>query len=446
MTDEEIYARIEPPKTIVVKYGAMKLVGEFPYFGSAKPGCGSKLVARTTRGTELVEMLTTTCENAGCGKSVTRKEMLEYIENSGGRDFPFTTKGKILRVATIDDLNTQSALNNRKSEYIKACKALIKQYELPMKLVDVEPILGEELLTFYYMSDDRVDFRELVRDLASEFKARIEMRQVGARDEARLVADYERCGQHCCCKNFLKVLKPVSMRSAKTQKATLDPLKISGRCGRLMCCLRYEDQTYKQLRKNLPKLKKRVGTSEGPGIVIEAKILVQLVLVRLEHDGREIAVPVEELLDPDTCPTPGEAQAKRDAEARERERESDPLRGLTAEQVADRTDDEKRAKRKRGRGRGKSKTEQQDAFREKSQSREQSDTAAEVPGEAKPKRKRRRRKGKGNRPGAEQAGTPQAGEPSQPAPEGAAKPKRRRRRRKRGGGEGGSAGGSQSEG
>src|SRR5262245_2405213 len=101
MSDAEIYARLQPPKTIVVRFGFQKNVGEFVYDGDAKPGCGSKLVARTPRGTEVVEMLTTTCSNSGCGKSVSRQEMLEYIENSGGRDYPFHTNGRILRVATI---------------------------------------------------------------------------------------------------------------------------------------------------------------------------------------------------------------------------------------------------------------------------------------------------------------------------------------------------------
>ena len=299
MTDEEIYEQLAPPKTIVVKFGRLRFVGEFPYEGDAKPGCGTKLTARTHRGTEVVEMLTTTCENAGCSKSVTRHELLEYIDNSGGRDFPFYTDGKILHVSTVDELRKQAELDSNKSHYIQTCKRLIRELNLAMKLVDVETILGEELLTFYFMAQERVDFRKLVRDLAADFKTRIEMRQVGARDEARLVADYERCGQHCCCRNFLKVLKPVSMKSAKIQKTTLDPLKISGRCGRLMCCLRYEDQTYEQLRKNLPKRSKRVGTSEGPGIVLDTKILVQLVLVRLEHNDQQIAVPVEELIDPE---------------------------------------------------------------------------------------------------------------------------------------------------
>src|SRR5690606_4259033 len=118
-----------------------------------------------------------------------------------------------------------------------------------------------------------------------------------------ITADYERCGQYCCCKNFLKVLKPVSMKSAKTQKATLDPLKISGRCGRLMCCLRYEDETYEDLRKRLPHRKSRVGTPDGDGEVVYTQILPPLALVRLDS-GTEIAVPVENLTPPTLARAP----------------------------------------------------------------------------------------------------------------------------------------------
>ena len=164
-----------------------------------------------------------------------------------------------------------------------------------MKFVAVEPVLGGELLTIYYLSEDRVDFRELLKTLAATFHTRIELRQVGARDEARLTADYEKCGQHCCCKNFLKVLKPVSMKSAKLQKATLEPMKISGRCGRLMCCLRYEDETYESLLAKLPKVKSRVTTPDGPGTVMETKTLVQLVLVRVDATGHEAAFAVEDI-------------------------------------------------------------------------------------------------------------------------------------------------------
>ncbi|NJL31558.1 MAG: hypothetical protein HC898_07975 [Phycisphaerales bacterium] len=140
-----------------------------------------------------------------------------------------------------------------------------------------------------------MDFRELVRVLAGELQTRIEMHQVNARDEARIVADFERCGQHCCCKQFLKVLKPVSMRMAKVQKATLDPAKISGRCGRLMCCLRYEDETYETLRKKLPHKQSRVMTEQGPATVLDGQILTQLVLVKLDNNEVPQAVPVEEI-------------------------------------------------------------------------------------------------------------------------------------------------------
>ena len=305
-TLEEQLAQTTPPETMVVRFGSMQMVGEYKQAGDIRAGCGSKLIARTHRGTELVGMLTTTCSNSGCGKSISRQEMLQYIEQSGGKKFPFHTNGRIVRIATRDDMSHMSQLNSRKQDFRKEAKRLVAEHQLKMEIADVEPILGEELLTFYYLSEDRVDFRPLVHDLANKFSARIEMRQVGARDEARLVADYERCGQHCCCKNFLKVLAPVSMRAAKQQKQTLDPKKISGRCGRLMCCLRYEDQTYRDLKKNLPHKKTRVGTVEGPGIVIDGKILTQLVLVELEHDKRQIAVPLEELLPPDTCPKPYE--------------------------------------------------------------------------------------------------------------------------------------------
>ncbi len=288
-------SELQPPKTVVVRYGHMRQIGEFPYDGKQVIGCGTKLIVRTPRGVEMGEMLTTTCTNSGCGSSVSRQQMLDYIENSGGKQYPFTTNGRVMRIATHEDLNDQSLLDADKPRYIKAAKAAIKEYELPMKLVEVEPLFGRDKVVFYYASEDRIDFRDLVKQLASEIHVRIDMRQVGARDEARLVADYEKCGQHCCCKQFLKVLKPISMRSAKIQKATLDPQKISGRCGRLMCCLRYEDETYDALRKRLPHRKGHVLTDDGPGIVVSTQILTQLALVELDADRTRNAYPVESL-------------------------------------------------------------------------------------------------------------------------------------------------------
>ena len=165
---------------------------------------------------------------------------------------------------------------------------------VPMKIVDAEHILGGERLIFYFRADGRVDFRELVKKLAQEYQTRIEMRQVGSRDEAKLLGDVETCGQQCCCQRFLRALKPVNMRMAKMQKATLDPSKISGYCGRLKCCLRFEDESYTELKKRLPKRNARVKTSHGQGRVIDTQILTQLVIV--EHDnGEKIAVGIEDI-------------------------------------------------------------------------------------------------------------------------------------------------------
>ncbi|HEX2839434.1 MAG TPA: regulatory iron-sulfur-containing complex subunit RicT [Phycisphaerales bacterium] len=311
--EKRAYEALRAPKTVVVRFGSMKLIGEFqlvqPQNGPAiKPGCGSKLVVRTFRGTEMGEMLTSTCPNSGCSKAVSRHDMLQYIENSGGGDYPFFTEGRVLRVATKQDMEAQEEIEQRKHELrLQArhlCETLIAQGGhdalTRIKVVEVEPVLGGESVTVYFTSEERLELRDFARELQRLFHTRVELRGVGARDEARLTADYEKCGQYCCCKNFLKVLKPVSMKSAKVQKATLDPLKISGRCGRLMCCLRYEDSTYEDLAKNLPRKKTRVGTPDGDGIVLDTQILTQLALVLLDTPGddgkeRQVAVPVEAL-------------------------------------------------------------------------------------------------------------------------------------------------------
>jgi cell fate regulator YaaT (PSP1 superfamily) len=307
--DLKAYEALKAPKTLVVRFGAMMLVGEFPYDGSVKPGCGSKMVVRTHRGTELGEMLTSTCPNSGCSKSVSRKELLQYVQNSGGRDYPFFQEGRVLRIATTEDLDRQAAIEQSKHALKLEARAVAERLGITAKVIDAEPILGGELLTFHVLSEERLDLRDLHRDLAHHFRCRVDIKQVGARDEARLTADYEKCGQYCCCKNFLKVLKPVSMKSAKVQKATLDPLKISGRCGRLMCCLRYEDATYEELKAKLPRKKSRVGTPEGDGLVIDTQILTQLALVELDEIGsdgkiRQVAIAVEDLTEPVNAKAP----------------------------------------------------------------------------------------------------------------------------------------------
>ncbi len=289
----------KPPDSVIVRYGRMFYIGQFSYDGDQMLSRGMKLVVRTPRGVELAEMLTTPCSESGCPHTISRKQMHAYIERSGGKQFPFAEEGKVLRIASPEDLMEQQHLDSQGPEHLATARAEIKKLDLPMKLIDVELLLGGDRIVFYFMSENRVDFRELVRSLASEFHTRIEMRQIGARDEARIVADFEKCGQHCCCRQFLKVLRPVSMRSAKIQKATLDPGKISGRCGRLMCCLRYEDQTYDELRKQLPNRNTRVTTADGPGRVINTQIITQLVIVELESTRQRAAYPLEELNRPE---------------------------------------------------------------------------------------------------------------------------------------------------
>ena len=349
-------------------------------------------------------------------------EMLDYIKASGGKDYPFRTDGGSSRRHHRGHERLVRGQGDLARED-QGGQATGRRHGLEMSVVDVEPILGQEQLTVYYMSEDRVDFRDLVKALAGEFGTRIEMRQVGGRDEARLTADYEKCGQHCCCKNFLKVLKPVSMRSAKTQKASLDPLKISGRCGRLMCCLRYEDETYADLKKRLPHRKTRVGTPEGPGIVLDSKILVQLVLVKLEADGREVAVPVEELCDPDNCPV--------------KEPEQDQFRGLGGSAVEDRPTTASASRRR------KSKSDRQAEHKAISESAAEGGSITEVDAGSRTLetgdpgsedggrrrrsgvRRRRRRPARRDLPGRSRPGTTPATDADGP------KKRRRRRRRRR---------------
>jgi cell fate regulator YaaT (PSP1 superfamily) len=342
--EKELAAANALPNTLVVRYGAMGYIAELRNEANERAGCGAKVVARTPRGVELATVLTTTCANGGCGHNLSRKQMLAYIERSGGRQFPFTSEGKVLRLATPEDLHEQAHLDANRSQYTQACKQYIREYDLPMKLVDVEALLGGDRIVFHFMSEGRVDFRELVRRLAADFHTRIEMRQVGARDEARIAADYEKCGQHCCCKQFLKVLKPVSMRSAKIQKATLDPSKISGRCGRLMCCLRYEDETYDDLRKRLPPRNTRLMTAEGPAVVLSTQILTQLVMVELEVNHTRAVFPVEELeqYKGQPVPPPG-AVAEEQRQARRDERKNDDRRRSRADR-SDRQSDTPLAK------------------------------------------------------------------------------------------------------
>ena len=280
-------------KYMLVSYGRMNALGFFEHHETRIPKLPSRVVIKTDRGLELGRLVGQLCPYKAGQFRLNQGQIKKYFDNSN-IDFSVKQTGKFIRYATAEDISEERHLRKIAEEELKTCRQYIKEMDLPMKIVDAEHIFGGERLIFYFMSDGRVDFRELVKKIAHEHQTRIEMRQIGSRDEAKLLGDVESCGQQCCCIRFLKVLKPVNMRMAKMQKATLDPSKISGFCGRLKCCLRYEDKTYTELKKRLPKKNARVKTKYGEGKVVDTQILTQLVMV--EHDdGTKIAIGLEEL-------------------------------------------------------------------------------------------------------------------------------------------------------
>jgi cell fate regulator YaaT (PSP1 superfamily) len=204
--------------------------------------------------------------------------------------------GRLLREVTEQDRDQWDEIRKQEQAAFEGARDLIAQRKLQMELVDVEHIFGGERIVFYYLAEKRVDFRELVKDLAKQFKARIEMRQIGVRDEAKLLADYGDCGKPVCCNTHLAEMPPVSMKMAKLQKATLDPAKISGRCGRLKCCLRYEYDTYEEYRRELPRVGATVMTRQGgQGRVVAQEILARTVLVRFV-DHRQVMTDANDIL------------------------------------------------------------------------------------------------------------------------------------------------------
>jgi len=280
-------------KYMLVRHGRMDTLGWFEHNETHIPKLPTRVVVKTKKGLELGHLVGQLSPYKAGQFKLDQGQIKKYFDDSK-IDYSFEPSGRFVRYATADDISEERHLKKITKGELECCKRFIKELELPMKIVDAEHVLGGERVIFYFMSDGRVDFRELVKKLAGEYQTRIEMRQIGSRDEAKLLADVETCGQECCCKRFLKVLKPVNMRMAKMQKATLDPSKISGYCGRLKCCLRYEDKTYIELKERLPKKNTRVKTKYGEGKVVDTQILTQLVVV--EHaEGVRIAIPVEEL-------------------------------------------------------------------------------------------------------------------------------------------------------
>lgn len=189
---------------------------------------------------------------------------------------------KVIRVATKEDRIKYEENKAKESEAFRICLEKIANHDLGMKLIDVEYTFDNNKVIFYFTADGRVDFRELVKDLAAVFKTRIELRQIGVRDEAKMISGIGPCGKELCCASFLGEFEPVSIKMAKEQSLSLNPTKISGICGRLMCCLKYEQDTYEEVREYLPKVGALVETSEGKGEVVESSVLYEKVKVKMD--------------------------------------------------------------------------------------------------------------------------------------------------------------------
>lgn len=252
----------------IVRYGLIRHLGQFTVKGPQTYSRSHSVVVRTDRGLELGTVLCEATDRA-----------VGFLGKSD-------VIGQIIRSASMEDEQATDDINDKERDEFQICQEMIRERKLQMQLVDVEHILGGERVIFFYLAEKRVDFRELVKALAKHFYTRIEMRQIGVRDEAKLLADYGDCGKPVCCNTHLAQMPPVSMKMAKIQRATLDPTKISGRCGRLKCCLRYEYDTYEEIRRELPAIGTVVVTKQGQGKILRQEILARKLLVQYEDHRR----------------------------------------------------------------------------------------------------------------------------------------------------------------
>lgn len=231
---------------------------------------GDKAIVETARGVECGEVA---MEN----REVPEEEIVKPLK-------------RIIRAATEADLKIVAENREKEKKAFDICEQKIRAHKLEMKLVDVEYTFDSSKILFYFTADGRVDFRELVKDLAGVFRTRIELRQIGVRDESKMIGGFGICGRPFCCSSFLGDFQPVSIKMAKEQGLSLNPTKISGTCGRLMCCLKYEQEAYEHLLRHTPKIGAIVETREGRGTVLDNNLLTGMLTIRL--DRRPDAAPV----------------------------------------------------------------------------------------------------------------------------------------------------------
>lgn len=259
-------------KVVGVKF---KTAGKVYYFdpGDLHVEIGTNVIVETARGMEFGTVNMTE-------KEVHPSEIVSPLK-------------KIIRIADEKDYKKHEENVQKKEKALKLCQEKVDKHKLEMKLIDVEYTFDNSKIIFYFTADGRVDFRELVKDLAGVFKMRIELRQIGVRDEAKMVGGIGTCGRSLCCHSWLSEFEPVSIKMAKVQSLSLNPTKISGICGRLMCCLKYENDVYCELKKGMPDTGERVKTPDGVAIVVETNLLENKVKTRLvlEEESKDKSQP-----------------------------------------------------------------------------------------------------------------------------------------------------------
>ena len=292
-----------------------KKAGKVYYFDPNEkwPKPGDNVIVETARGLEFGEVVTGS-------RSVPDEQLTSALK-------------KVVRIATEEDVRTAQVNEQREQDAFRICQEKIARHKLDMKLVSVEYAFDRTKILFYFTADGRVDFRELVKDLAGVFKMRIELRQIGVRDEAKMLGGLGSCGRPICCGAFLSDFQPVSIKMAKEQGLSLNPTKISGLCGRLMCCLKYEQDNYELVLKRIPKIGKDIVTPDGIGVLTDINAIKEQVKVRIhtaddDFDVREY--PIDDV----RRPGPGDAEAIRASQKSWQQRQVKRAEAAAAAQAA----------------------------------------------------------------------------------------------------------------
>ena len=351
----------------------------------------------------------------------------------------------VVRIATRDDLRVAEINKKREKEAFEICQQKIAEHGLDMKLVDVECNFEGNKTMFFFTSDGRVDFRELVKDLAGIFRNRIELRQIGVRDEAKMLGGLGICGRPFCCSRFIDEFQPVSTKMAKMQSMSLNPSKISGSCGRLMCCLRYEQEAYEDLVKSVPKQGAFVETPAGYGTVTQINLLRQLVKVKLDGEGDDTVRTyraVEVAAVPGGRPKDGEAPPSVLKYVPEPEEEEEPENEwelpellINTEPEASAEQPEPRRRSRRSRRSGKKRAGDEAASETKHETASPDKSASEEKKSVKPKPRQRRGNGRkpasgAQAPGQEARSSERSEKPKQAQPDKEAAEKKKNNRRR----------------